>query len=184
MEGRIKTYNEQRGFGFLHSDEDGKDYFFHISEVLSEDEPRRAMKCKFSPGHNNKGLCARNIELFPSVQTANVIMLGNTRIFIDDIKQYGISYTEEEIETEKLKSMVDSAHLVSMVHETLGDVYVLGASLVHAIRHRGEDLTQTIRRHYLYITLYGGSNFKFFEDEVFFSIYEKRDLLDKYMGAI
>lgn len=47
-EGRIKTYNSDRGFGFIQIENDKKELFFHISSFPESDEPPRiGEKLKF-----------------------------------------------------------------------------------------------------------------------------------------
>ena len=36
MKGRVKWFNEKKGFGFVTSDEDGKDAFAHYSEIKGD----------------------------------------------------------------------------------------------------------------------------------------------------
>lgn len=63
MLGRVKWYNEERGFGFISGD-DHRDYFVHHSEIktegyktLIEGEP-----VEFEQSENEKGLLAKNIK--------------------------------------------------------------------------------------------------------------------------
>lgn len=62
MLGKVKWFNEEKGFGFIDGD-DGKSYFCHYSsiemlghKILFEDQP-----VQFEPGENEKGLFAKNI---------------------------------------------------------------------------------------------------------------------------
>ena len=62
MLGKIKWYNEERGFGFLTSDEDGKDYFCHYTEIKDEQKILfKGDRVEFEPSENHKGLLAQNI---------------------------------------------------------------------------------------------------------------------------
>ncbi|MBQ0037288.1 MAG: cold shock domain-containing protein [Clostridiales bacterium] len=50
MFGKIKFYKGDRGFGFIAA-EDGKDIFFHISDVVGDHDPRILKKdttCQFN----------------------------------------------------------------------------------------------------------------------------------------
>ena len=47
VEGKIKTYNEERGFGFISRDGESKDLFFHIKDFPNKsDEPQIGEKLK------------------------------------------------------------------------------------------------------------------------------------------
>lgn len=53
MIGRIKMYNEDRGFGFIFG-EDEEDYFFHISDFKDTKIPRRDNVVSFVAGKNRR----------------------------------------------------------------------------------------------------------------------------------
>ncbi len=59
MEGTVKWYNAQKGFGFIKGD-DEQDYFVHNSQVkedLKDDE-----KVSFDPVEGDRGKKAENVE--------------------------------------------------------------------------------------------------------------------------
>lgn len=63
IQGKVKWFNEGKGFGFIESD--GKDYFVHFSAIqgsgfktLSE-----GASVKFKPGKGQKGLQAEEVEV-------------------------------------------------------------------------------------------------------------------------
>ena len=60
MIGRIKMYNEERGFGFIFG-EDEEDYFFHISDFKDTRIPERDNVVSFVEGINQKGRFATKI---------------------------------------------------------------------------------------------------------------------------
>jgi len=63
MEGRIKFFKQDKGFGFIIG-EDEKDYFFHITGF--REQPENVSKddaVTFDVVENNRGLQAVNIEL-------------------------------------------------------------------------------------------------------------------------
>lgn len=61
--GRIKTYLEDRGFGFIIPDGGGGDIFFHITNVLGIEHPERDMLVEYQVTETPKGLNAVNVRL-------------------------------------------------------------------------------------------------------------------------
>ena len=59
--GTIKFFNAGKGFGFITQD-DGKDLFFHISEVQGQ-EPQDGDKVEYEVGEGKKGPCATNVKV-------------------------------------------------------------------------------------------------------------------------
>lgn len=59
--GTVKFFNTTKGFGFITKD-DGKDIFFHISEVQGQ-EPQDGDKVQFEIGEGNKGPCAQKVKV-------------------------------------------------------------------------------------------------------------------------
>ena len=64
MNGEVKWFNEEKGFGFITSEEVGKDLFVHHSEIVMEGF--RALtpgqKVEFTVEEGPKGLSARNVR--------------------------------------------------------------------------------------------------------------------------
>ena len=60
-QGKIKWFNEDKGFGFIQPDDGGKDLFVHQSEtegyVLNENDP-----VEYEVGEGKKGPCAVNVK--------------------------------------------------------------------------------------------------------------------------
>ena len=57
----VKTFNSERGFGFIVS-ETGEDVFFHISDFSDGGNISAGSRVKFDIGRNSKGNCAKNIR--------------------------------------------------------------------------------------------------------------------------
>lgn len=63
MQGSVKFYNEKKGYGFIKGD-DGKDYFFHVSNVAQEDGiilPEDTVE--FDTKRNKRGTMAINVKV-------------------------------------------------------------------------------------------------------------------------
>ena len=92
MDGRIKMYNREKGFGFILGS-DGNDYFFHCSYLADfNDEVNRGAPVTFEPKQGNRGLEAKEVKI---IQRAQFINFGSTRIRLSRIRHY--FRTEEEI---------------------------------------------------------------------------------------
>lgn len=60
MNGTVKFFNQQKGFGFIASD-DGKDYFFHISDVVNQDILEQNETVEFDITTGDRGQKAINV---------------------------------------------------------------------------------------------------------------------------
>ena len=64
MIGEVKWFNDEKGFGFITSEEVGKDLFVHHSEIVMEGF--RALtpgqKVEFTVEEGPKGLSAKNVR--------------------------------------------------------------------------------------------------------------------------
>jgi cold shock protein len=61
-EGKVKFFNETKGFGFIRENETGKEYFVHISGV-KEDTLQENDEVEFDLVEGKKGLNAVNVTL-------------------------------------------------------------------------------------------------------------------------
>lgn len=63
MQGTIKFFREDKGFGFI-LDESEKDVFFHRTGLAHEDyEPRQGDRVTFQMTEGKKGPAATNVKL-------------------------------------------------------------------------------------------------------------------------
>lgn len=60
--GRIKTYIEDRGFGFIKPDDGGDDIFFHISNVQDIELPEQGLAVQYQVAEGRKGPNAVNVR--------------------------------------------------------------------------------------------------------------------------
>ncbi|MBN9562199.1 MAG: DUF2357 domain-containing protein [Alphaproteobacteria bacterium] len=67
--GRIKIFNEEKGFGFIHPDDGSADVFFHINSVQVADEValRRDLAVEFDVGKGRKGPEAHRVTTVSSL---------------------------------------------------------------------------------------------------------------------
>ncbi len=66
MKGTIARVVVDKNFGFITSDEDGKDYFFHKSVLINSESFTQALKgltVTFEPQQSEKGLRADEVFL-------------------------------------------------------------------------------------------------------------------------
>lgn len=59
--GKVKFFNESKGFGFIVDDETEKEYFVHISGLIDEVHENEAVTFELKDG--KKGLNAVNVKL-------------------------------------------------------------------------------------------------------------------------
>ena len=63
LSGRVKTYIDERGFGFITPDGGEKDIFFHITKVIDIQNPQEGLHVEFEAVEGRKGLEAVNVRL-------------------------------------------------------------------------------------------------------------------------
>ena len=76
MRGTVKTFNSERGFGFIAA-ETGEDIFFHISDFKGSGNVSIGSRVKFDAGHNSKGLCAKNVRYSQCFLLRAVVSIWN-----------------------------------------------------------------------------------------------------------
>ena len=64
MKGKVKWFDADNGFGFITSDEDGKDLFVHHSQIQAEGFAtlKDGQAVEFEIGQGQKGPCANNVK--------------------------------------------------------------------------------------------------------------------------
>ena len=61
MKGTVKFFNDSKGFGFIIDEENGKEYFVHISGLI--DEVAEGNEVTFELKEGRKGLNAVDVRL-------------------------------------------------------------------------------------------------------------------------
>ena len=62
MEGKVKFFNRTKGFGFITSNEDEKDYFVHYSNVNDNAELNDGDSVSFEVEEGERGPKAVNVQ--------------------------------------------------------------------------------------------------------------------------
>ena len=65
MLGKIKWFDQRRGYGFIIGDDDNLEYFFHYSAIISSDDYKvllQDQKISFDVDESEKGLKAKNVR--------------------------------------------------------------------------------------------------------------------------
>ena len=62
-EGTVKWFNDSKGFGFLATEDGGKDLFVHMNEIKMDGFKtlKEGQKVEFEEGESDKGPCATNV---------------------------------------------------------------------------------------------------------------------------
>lgn len=66
MKGKVKFFNEMKGFGFIKSDEDEKEYFVHITGIENQKELNEGDEVSFEVVEDQRGKKAINVSLVKS----------------------------------------------------------------------------------------------------------------------
>jgi len=59
--GKVKWFNDKKGFGFIVPDDGGPELFVHHTEVKSGGTLKEGQAVEFEPGQGKKGPCATNV---------------------------------------------------------------------------------------------------------------------------
>ncbi len=62
MEGKVKWFNDMKGYGFIEGD-DGKDYFVHESAIKDRLRVRENDPVSFDPVQGDRGPKAENVAV-------------------------------------------------------------------------------------------------------------------------
>lgn len=191
MRGRIKVYNDEKGYGFILGI-NNKDYFFHISEIKFCDKVERGNFVEFMESNSEKGLVAKNIEVS---QTKKFIAFDDVRIKLSNIKNYGIrtwdeeyeyTFTKEEMKRRESERKERDGKFLTGVQNTVSIISLINAAAGGEFGWVTPRLEPTekrkMRRKKLYVTTYQNDNYEFYDNEVRFDIDKKLKELDEQLG--
>ncbi|CAM3770871.1 cold-shock protein [Serratia silvae] len=144
MNGKITTFFEDKGFGFI-TDENGENRYFHVIKVQNPELIKKNALVTFEPTNNTKGPSAYAVK----VQAASkYITIANERIKISSIKSFN-TFTKEV----PVKAEVDKENTVLSV-----------GLLMNRIRPQPQTATETLRM--LSITTFQNATHVFSEHEI------------------
>ena len=150
MRGRVKTVNDEREFGFIIG-EDGNEYFFHFSNVISVDFPTKNSIVEFDTSNTEKGYSAKNINVKDiASKRPEIVKFGHVNIVLKNIKMYAIY----------------SGYYEDFCEPTPPCGYREGRRFID--------------REHLCVQTFQGEKYRFFKDEIDFDIYIKEAELDRY----
>lgn len=147
MNGKITTFFEDKGFGFI-TDENGDNRYFHIIKVTNPELIKKNAEVTFEPTTNNRGLSAFAIKVLPE---SKYIIIANEKIKITSIKSFN-TFTQEV----SAQAKIDKVNTVLSV-----------GLLMNKIRPQNKAPTEeTIILKMLSIMTYHNKNYIFSEDEI------------------
>ncbi|WON76117.1 cold shock domain-containing protein [Serratia sp. UGAL515B_01] len=106
MNGRITTFFEDKGFGFI-TDENGENRYFHVIKVQNPELIKKNASVTFEPTNNAKGPSAYAVKV---QAPSKYITIANERIKISSIKSFN-TFTQEV----PVKANVDKENTVLSV---------------------------------------------------------------------
>lgn len=65
MEGRVRWFSRDKGYGFIASDDGGADLFVHHTQIRTEDQFKtleEGQKVSFTPTETSKGRAAEDVH--------------------------------------------------------------------------------------------------------------------------
>ena len=61
VNGTVKWFNDEKGFGFIAPSDGSADLFVHVSGINGQNELREGQSVTFDVGKGKKGPCAENV---------------------------------------------------------------------------------------------------------------------------
>lgn len=119
MNGKITTFFEDKGFGFI-TDENGENRYFHVLKVQNPELIKKNAAVTFEPTNNVKGPSAYAVKVLAA---SKYIIIANERIKISSIKSYNIFTNEVPVkaEVDKENTVLSVGLLMNRIRPQLVD---------------------------------------------------------------
>ncbi len=189
MRGIVKSFDSTKGYGFIYGNDES--VFFHKSQVIgSIDDVVTGCEVEYSIVHTSKGEQAEKVKIIQQENRKQFIKVGNARIKISNIKNYGIAEDKEEYYSELTECMGRISEIELYLRDNPGEAYAFSLrrtfqQQLNELERRKKELERMLEEikdfEYLYITTYQGDNYKIYQHEVEYSIKEILEILDEML---
>lgn len=191
MNGFIKKYDREKGYGFISTSEG--DIFFHVKS-LEEKGVYLGVgnKVAFETEETPRGIEAINIHIEEMKNQKSFIRLGDVRIKLSNIKDYGIENDSQRY-IENIDSLRDEVNELneligeykeksptydSLINKNLKKIEAINIEI--SSRETAEEYSLAVEKNlrFLYVTTYQEDHYRFYAHNASFDIYQKLNELD------
>ncbi|CDG47977.1 'Cold-shock' DNA-binding domain-containing protein [Serratia symbiotica SCt-VLC] len=126
MNGKIMTFFEDKGFGFI-TDENGENHYFHVIKVQNPEMIKKNAAVTFEPTNNAKGPSAFAVKVLAS---SKYITIANERIKISSIKSFN-TFTKAvpmKAEVDKENTVLSVGLLMNRIRPQSVDILVISST--------------------------------------------------------
>ncbi|CAI1532210.1 Cold shock-like protein [Serratia fonticola] len=119
MNGKITTFFEDKGFGFI-TDENGENRYFHVIKVQNPELIKKNALVTFEPTNNTKGPSAYAVKV---QAPSKYITIANERIKISSIKSFD-TFTKEvpvKVEVDKENTVLSVGLLMNRIRPQVAE---------------------------------------------------------------
>lgn len=130
MNGKITTFFEDKGFGFI-TDENGENRYFHVIKVQNPELIKKNAAVTFEPTNNTKGPSAYAVKV---LAPSKYIIIANERIKIASIKSFN-TFTKEvpvKADVDKENTVLSVGLLMNRIRPQSEDQGADHANAAHA----------------------------------------------------
>lgn len=189
MKGIVKSFDSMKGYGFIYANDES--VFFHKSQVLDPiDDVVAGCEVEYSIVQTPKGEQAQNIKIIQQESRKQFIKVGNARIKISNIKNYGLAEDKENYQNELKRCIEEISENEYRLEVNKKSVY--GSEAVRfceknliILNQKKEKLEKMLVEiddfEYLYITTYQGDNYKIYQHEADYNVREILRILDEIL---